>query len=206
MKTKLIIAAAACVLGLASASSAATIANGSFESQSPSFTGTFLTLAAGSPDVTGWAIGGAGIDLINTYWTAEDGNYSLDMSALGSGTISQTITGLAIGAYYEISFWLAGNPDGSLTKSLTASTDEGSSTYSFVQTGNTKASMGWEQHSFTFQAAATTTNLTFASLSGDPYGPALDNISITTVPLPAGAPLLLAGVAGFAALRRRKSV
>ena len=206
MNAKFLLTAVMVLFGMAASASAATISNGSFETQSPQFSGSFETLNAGSSALSGWTVGGNGIDLINTYWTAENGTYSVDLSGNNAGSISQTITGLAIGALYKISFWLAGNPDGSAVKSLSAGTTEGSSLFTFVQTGHTAASMGWVQSSFIFQAAATSTKLTFASLNAGGYGPALDNVSIDVVPLPAGAPLLLAGVAAFVALRRRKSV
>jgi choice-of-anchor C domain-containing protein len=206
MNTKFLLVAVAVLFGMAATVNAATIANGSFETQSPQFSGSFETLNAGSSALSGWTVGGNSIDLINTYWSAENGNYSLDMSGNDAGSISQTITGLAVGAFYKISFWLAGNPDGSLNKSLSAGTNEGSSIFTFVQAGHTSTSMGWVQNSFIFQAAATTTKLTFASLNAGGFGPALDNVSIDVVPLPSGAPLQLVGVAGLVALRRRKSV
>lgn len=206
MKTKLIFAAAACVLGMASASNAVTIINGSFETQSPKFIGGYTTLGTTSTDLTGWTIDSGNIDLINTYWNAQDGNYSVDMDGGVAGTISQTVTGLVSGAFYQVSFWLAGNPDTRYDKTISAGTDEGSSAFTFLQAGHFAGSMGWQLFSFNFQAASTSTKLTFASLTPEAWGPALDNVSITTVPLPAGAPLLLVGVAGVAALRRRKSV
>ncbi len=39
----------------------------------------------------------------------------------------------------------------------------------------------------------------------DQGGPILDNVSLTSVPLPAGAPLLLAGLVALGALRRRRA-
>jgi len=44
----------------------------------------------------------------------------------------------------------------------------------------------------------------FEAAGGDNIGPLLDNVSLTAVPLPAAAWLLLSGLVGFAALGRRK--
>jgi hypothetical protein len=63
----------------------------------------------------------------------------------------------------------------------------------------------WTTYSLTFTAAGTSTNLIFASQVPGAYGPALDNVRISAVPLPAGGLLLLGALGGFAALRRRKA-
>ena len=68
--------------------------------------------------------------------------------------------------------------------------------------------MKWEYKQFFFTATGTTETLTFTALSsattGCCWGPGLDNISIAAVPLPASAPLILAGLGALAALRRRR--
>ena len=64
---------------------AATVTNGSFEN-SP-FTGDFLEVNAGSTAISGWTVGGSGVDLINTYWQAGTGAYSIDMSQHNAGTL-----------------------------------------------------------------------------------------------------------------------
>jgi PEP-CTERM motif len=45
----------------------------------------------------------------------------------------------------------------------------------------------------------------FAALGGDNIGPILDNVSLTAVPLPAAAWLLLSGLAGLGFVGRRKA-
>jgi hypothetical protein len=46
--------------------------------------------------------------------------------------------------------------------------------------------------------------LSFASDSGTAFGPALDNVHIAAVPLPATLPLVLIGFGALGMLRRRK--
>ena len=69
--------------------------------------------------------------------------------------------------------------------------------------------MKWEDKQFFFTAINTSETLTFTALATTStqgvYGAGLDNISIAAVPLPASAPLILAGLGALAALRRRRN-
>ncbi|MEO0745567.1 MAG: choice-of-anchor C family protein [Pseudomonadota bacterium] len=198
-----VILGGALAMGMASAASAVTIANGSFE-QPGTFSGTFTNIPAGGV-LPGWTVGGAGVDLINTYWTAQDNNYSLDLSGTGAGTITQTITGMTVDQAYKVSFWMAGNPDrkSDPIKSLSAGIGmAGGGTFNFDVTNESRPNLSWEEMSFTFTAGETSGDLFFQSLEINAFGPALDNISISAVPLPAGGLLLLGGLLGFGALRR----
>ena len=187
--------------------SAATIANGDFEQTVVS--GDFDTLGVGSSGLTGWNIVSGSIDHIGTYWDASSGNQSLDMSGASAGAISQLLGGLIVGQLYEIFFDLAGNPDNVQgIKTLQVSVDPSTGsvvTYDFNTLGNTRSGgMDWQTEYFSFVATSTDALLTFASLTNTAYGPALDNVGLAAVPLPAGAPLLLGGLAAFGALRRRR--
>lgn len=160
--------------------------NGSFE------TGTYVdggggfeTLNAGDTSIDGWTVDAGSVDWIGTYWTAQDGAMSLDLSGNDAGTISQVLA-TTIGNTYTVSFFLAGNPAGPPTvKTLdVTATGAASSSYSFDVTGHTLADMGWTPETYTFLATSTSTTLSFVSTTTGFWGPALDNVTITeTVPV-----------------------
>ena len=186
----------AAAAGLTAApASAATIINGSFElGTDPG--ASFSTLAAGSSAITGWTIGGAGVDYIGGYWNASDGVRSVDLSALSAGGVSQNITTVA-GKTYKVTFDMAGNPDGGFGDKLMVVTSNGFNPQinSFtVGAANTHLNMGWQSMSYMFTAGpGTVTNIAFASDEYNPYGPALDNIGISAVPEPTTWALMILG-------------
>jgi len=166
------------------------ITNGGFESST--FTGGFATYGAGSTALTGWTIGGAGVDLINSLWQPAAGSYSLDLSGPNSGTISQTFS-TVVGQLYHVSFDMAGNPVGPDKSKMLMVSLSGTPFYTFDSTGKTLTNMGWTTKGFDFIAAGTSSTLAFASLNASAYGPALDNISVSAVPEPETYAMLLAG-------------
>ncbi len=181
----------------ATCANAAIIVNGSFEANgggicdSPMFT----TLPAASNCLTGWTIGGAGVDYIHNYWVAADGTHSLDMNALNPGTVQQDITTVA-GQGYLVTFALAGNPDGAPPiKTIGVDVGGAVSLFTFNTTGHTTSSMGWINETFAFVASGTTTTLRFSSPTQGAFGPALDNVTIadSPIPEPGSAALMLAG-------------
>ncbi|WP_138516762.1 choice-of-anchor C family PEP-CTERM protein [Rhodoferax bucti] len=179
------------------------IVNGSFESNSLNFTGSFSTLSAGSNALTGWTIAAGSVDLINKYWTASQGHYSLDLSGADDGTISQSFA-TVVGQTYKVSFDMAGNPDGpDTTKYLQVGMSQ-QPIYEFDTTGKNHANMGWTTKSFVFQAVSGQSTLHFTGLQESPYGMALDNISVSAVPEPESFAMLLAGLGLVGAAVRRK--
>lgn len=169
----------------------------------------FETKGAGG-DLPGWVIGGS-IDHISSYWSAQDGDNSVDLIGGGAGSISQTLTGLTAGTTYLLSFWVSGNPENSqMPNPKTAVLTLGSigSTVSYTLTAaNTRSTMHWEKRSYSFVATGTTALLELASNQTGYFGMAVDNFSISAVPEPATWGMMIAGFgAAGAAMRRRRRV
>lgn len=202
------ILAATAAVALSGGAFAATIINGSFETGVPD-PGAFATLDAGSTNVDGWTVGGAGIDYIGSYWFAQDGVRSLDLSALGAGSVSQDLA-TAIGGRYAVTFFMSGNPEGAPgLKTLIASAGAASQTFTIDASAFSSPNIVWTPFTFNFTATAATTTLTFTSGVDTAFGAALDNVAITAVPEPASWGMLIAGLGlvGYAQRRRsRRSV
>lgn len=159
------------------------IANGSFELGVCN--GAFHTKASGSGLLQDWTIGLDSIDHICSYWTADDGARSLDMSGVNAGSITQTLTGLTPGTNYQVTFGLAGNSDVLGEKNLRVSVDTGSSSADYAFNTNTDCggncshgNMGWTEKTYAFTADDGDADLTFASLTATSWGPALDNVKL----------------------------
>lgn len=193
----------------ASGVAAATITNGSFE-EPVAPVGGFATYNPGSGSLTGWTISGASIDHIGAgFWQASDGVQSVDMNgSRGAASLSQMVTGLAVGTAYTLLFDMAGNPSGPpAVKSVDVMMGGASDSFTFDITGHSKQDMGWVTYSLNFVAGATSELLMFKSTTTECcWGPALDNvrIEISPVPVPAGGLLLVSGLAGLALSRRRR--
>ena len=161
------------------------LTNGSFE------TGTYVDggggfeqLNAGDTSLDGWTVDAGSVDWIGTYWSAQNGSMSIDMSGADAGAISQTFA-TTIGNTYTVSFYLSGNPAGLPTvKTLDVSATGGTvGHYTFDVTGNTLANMNWTAEVYSFLATSTSTTLSFVSTTPGLFGPAIDNVTVTeTVP------------------------
>jgi choice-of-anchor C domain-containing protein len=192
-------------LAASAAAYAGPFQNGSFEQNSYSGSVGYQTLNTDDTSITGWVVSSGNVDLINTYWQAADGNFSLDLSGNEAGAISQTFDTVA-GHGYDVTFDLAGNTDGgNVIKQLLVSAAGVSGQYSFNTTGDSNSSMGWTLETFFFVADAASTTLTFASLEQNPYGPALDNVTVTDVPEPMAIALFGVGLLGLGAAGRRRA-
>lgn len=162
--------------------------NGSFESGTDP--GSFTTLSAGSSNIDDWTVASGTVDYIGTYWAASDGARSVDLNGTEAGSISQSIP-TVVGATYDVSFALSGNPDGapSLKQVSVGATGVApqSYTYDTASTSNTLANMAWQTNMYSFVATTSSTTLSFTSETAGSFGPALDNISITET-LPTSTP------------------
>jgi choice-of-anchor C domain-containing protein len=160
------------------------LTNGSFEDS-----GTYVDSGSGfeqlnavDTSIDGWTVDAGSVDWIGTYWVAQDGVMSIDMSGLDAGAISQTFA-TTIGNTYTVSFYLSGNPAGLPTvKTLDVSATGGTvSHYTFDTTASTLANMAWAAESYSFLATTTSTTLSFVSTTPGPFGPAIDNVSVTEI-------------------------
>jgi choice-of-anchor C domain-containing protein len=175
------LAAALLSIGVVGTVGAAHNTNSSFESGVDP--GSFTTLQ--SPDsssIDNWTVSAGSVDYIGSYWEASDGTRSLDMSGDSAGTVTKTFS-TVVGHTYEVTFALAGNPDGGpAMKALSVSAGNDTQTYEFTNTTETtREDMGWAQRTFAFTATTTSTTLSFASQTEGFWGPALDNVTITNV-------------------------
>lgn len=200
-----LLAAVAAIAMLPSAANAAEFVNGSFEAGVPA--GSFSTVSGGNNSaITGWTVTGNSVDYIGNYWTAQDGSRSIDLNGGAQGGIQQTFDTLA-GVQYNVTFWLAGNPDGApITKNvLVSATGATDGLFSFDSTGTSKINMGWSKYTYNFLGTGSPTTLSFASQNAGAYGAALDNVAVNAVPEPATWALMLIGFAAVGFGMRRRS-
>ena len=132
---------------------APTILNGSFEINAGSIpTGGFTTVfATNSTTIADWTVTQGSVDWVGTYWQAAQGIASIDLSGDGEGKITQTITGLTKGDEYEISFWLAGNPDGGpggKTGTIKVTANGTAFKFDYPVTDQTHSNMDWVPETF----------------------------------------------------------
>lgn len=155
------------------------------------------------------------IKQIKNYTTsANGGNVFSSDAQYGPGALSQTITGLAIGTTYLLTFeWAVGQQAGFNGQNLNNYwnvTFGGSSANTSTVTIADSAFSGWQTASMTFVATNASQLLSFLAKGGTSGAPPflmLDGVSLdkANVPEPSTISLLLAGAGliGFTARRRR---
>lgn len=188
---------------LASGASASLIVNGSFEQSALNPGGTWIPLGPGSTAVDGWTTFGGGVDYMGTIWASADGIRNIDLNNTSPGGIAQSFATVP-GAVYEVTFALAANMGGGPAEKIVQVSAGASSTqfsFNYVLEGSTPADPKWSYKSWSFVATGTTSTLSFASLTGSVYGPAIDDVVVTGIPSP--GTLALLGLAGLASTRRR---
>ena len=151
--------------------------------------------------------------IYNTLWAPHSGTQSLALNGFGPGYISQDLATVA-GGTYDLSFFMSGAfESGGTARTLDVYWDTvrlGTVTFTKPSDWGLQ-NMGWTLQSggvlSGLTASGPSTELKFVSLAPDGfhYGPALDDISVTSsVPEPASASLLLLALPGLAWLRRRR--
>jgi choice-of-anchor C domain-containing protein len=177
-----------------------TVNNGDFEN--PLVNGNFNTYFGANNTVSlpGWTINGS-IDQIGNYWQAASGGQSLDMAGNGAGSISQNVF-IPFAGSATVHFAMAGNPDEQSLKQLAVELigDGGPQIFYFDSTGHSRGAMGWQYFDATFSIPAAGTYTLMFSDSGnpnDPYGPALDNVSMTAQVPDGGTTLGMLGIASL---------
>ena len=152
------------------------------------------------------------------YWTPHSGTQSLSLNGYdGPGWISQNLATVA-GGTYDLSFFMSGaflfQGANDTTRSLVVYWDSDTvplGTVTFTKpSGWSQSNMGWTLKSggilSGLTASGPSTELKFVSLEPGTYeqSPALDDISVTSVPEPGSLSLLLLALPGVVWLRRRR--
>ncbi len=161
--------------------------NGSFELGTDP--GSFSTHIAGDSSITDWTINSGSVDYVGSYWAASSGARSLDLNGTTTGSVSQVIP-TTVGATYQVTFDLSGNPDTSADPSLTSpslkdvrvdATGAAPQDFTFdtAAMGNTHENMMWQGKTYSFVATTSSTTVTFTSQIVGAFGPAVDNVAVT---------------------------
>ena len=144
-----------------------------------------MSISAGSTVIQGWTVTGAAIDYVGGQWAAREGARSVALNGTSPGGISQTFLTLA-GQPYQVKFFLAGDAfSNPILKHVRVSAAGQSQDYEFNAEHAWPWDLGWLEKTFSFNANAGTTTLTFTSLDAGDTGPALDSV-VVTGPSPVG--------------------
>lgn len=179
----------------------------------PSGGASFTTYSAGQ-SFGPWNVNSGSVDLIGNYWqspTISGGSVDLD-GFFQAGSISQLLTVPTTGLY-NLSFALAGNPDGGAgTKTVFVTVASASQIYNFTVTNaDNHSDMGYviEVLNNISLTAGSPTTLTFASLDDaqSAFGPVIGAVNMSAVPEPSTWAMIIIGfcTVGFLSYRKRSA-
>lgn len=199
----------ACVMGTAGTAEARNlIVNGSFES--PSLFGSNTVYPAGYPFLTGWTIGGEGIDHDATFQAA-DGVQTISLRWHDPSNVSQAVPTSA-SQWYRLGFAATRErPEGSAAAESSTRGVEVWWNSSLVATvilppdlTQTDANMHWQYYSFNVLGTGGFDTLRFQDIDSgvSGYGAELDDVSCIAVPTPGAAALAIMGA--VMGVRRRR--
>jgi hypothetical protein len=197
---------------------------GSAQAATVLFTDGFNTVSNSTPGVPpgGWTVEpGETVDTIsmpNGYSIdcrgGSGGCIDLDGTPGGSGLLSKGPFTIQPGQTFTLSAWVSGNQRNDDDESLTFGFRDSANINTIVASASS-GTLSSSDNDTTFQliemsytnttAAAQSLRIFFLGAGADLRGAILDDVSLTAVPLPAAAWLLLSGLVGFAALGRRKA-
>ena len=188
---------------------------GSFTARGPENYNNFQSLLPTATNLTGWTIGGVGVDwLAAPYYAASDGVHAVDLGYYdaGAGTISTSIATI-VGATYNLSFSAAAVP-GFSSYTNAGHVNAGSLVAAFAPAFSAPydfTNQIYTDYSFNFVAQGATTSIVFAAdNAGTAYGPVIDNVSASFVSAPNGVPepkawaMFISGFGLIGAVARRK--
>jgi len=169
-----------------------------------------LVYAGDTTSLCGTQFGGGFTFWVNPGPSPNGGNYfAMDGDPSYSSPLNQDLTGLVVGAQYQITFYQAGaqqngfnapvgmNDYWHVTLANTAGTLTESHDSATMHVNNHSATASWTQQTLTFTAKAASETLSFFAVSdvtGVPPFAAIDGITLTQVTTPEPGSLLLIGL------------
>jgi hypothetical protein len=162
------------------------LVNGSFEDGSNPPVESWSSLYAGDLSITGWMVASGRIDWSGTLpqygLDPQDGRMSAQMVGNGSA-ISQTFATVP-GQTYEVSFYLKMQSANSTPVTVGVTLD-GLDWFSAILPAGPETN--WTYYAASLMASAAGSTLTFSNVDGGYSGPAVDNVSVSPIPvLPSG--------------------
>ena len=171
-----------------------------------------MGLAPGAGTILGWTVGGPGdgVDwLTEPHYAAESGRHAVDLINTSAGSISTTIA-TDIGQVYDLTFFAAAIDTGSAQGLVSAGSLVNQTFFPPITTGRDFGNQAFAPFSFSFVATGATTTVTFRSANSgqsgchpDCYGPVIDNVGVSLVPVPATLALFCIGLVWLPASNRK---